>query len=369
MKTSQPRLSIRGAIGLGYAAVCAIVTGLSYATWIPFENVSRRPKSTYKYIMFGLGRAFMRNLSREHEVWAMPTTDSAYETWCKKNAIVPRSDVLPDGTKAHWLGSKDADTVMLFFPGGGYNHPMTTEHVSFLNEHLTQINAKAPSPSRPILSVLILSYSLAPEHPYPRQLIQATDILHHTLSILELPPSRLILCGDSAGGGLIFCLLSHLLHPHPSNCVPRPPKLNVPFKGVALLSPWVNLATTSDSMRRNARKDGIEDISLARWGDAFLGGKERDAWNCPSVAESGWWKSLSAIARNVFIVVGGDEVMLDDINDMSAVLESECGDIIQSVVIPDECHNSPLVEKQFLRFDDVAMDTEYQMWLERLLWT
>ena len=51
------------------------------------------------------------------------------------------------------------------------------------------------------IKVFVVEYRLAPEHPYPAALDDAMDAYGYLLSG-GYEPSRIALCGDSAGGGL-----------------------------------------------------------------------------------------------------------------------------------------------------------------------
>jgi hypothetical protein len=46
-----------------------------------------------------------------------PPTDDAYLTWCKNKGVTPNSEVLEDGTRAHWIGSSKASKLILNFHG------------------------------------------------------------------------------------------------------------------------------------------------------------------------------------------------------------------------------------------------------------
>lgn len=46
-----------------------------------------------------------------------PHTDDNYRDACKKKGVEPRSEVLSDGTVAHWIGKKSADKIILNFHG------------------------------------------------------------------------------------------------------------------------------------------------------------------------------------------------------------------------------------------------------------
>lgn len=84
-------------------------------------------------------------------------------------------------------------------------------------------------------TVYVPSYRLAPEHPYPaafEDVLAAWDELTE-----EVDPSRIVIGGDSAGGGLTMQLLVHLRdqgRPMPACAV--------------LLSPWVDLSGSGPTM-------------------------------------------------------------------------------------------------------------------------
>jgi hypothetical protein len=47
----------------------------------------------------------------------LPTTDEAFADFARRKNFAPQSVVLADGTKGHWLGSQDAEKVVVYFHG------------------------------------------------------------------------------------------------------------------------------------------------------------------------------------------------------------------------------------------------------------
>ncbi|KAM5539947.1 hypothetical protein V8D89_006450 [Ganoderma adspersum] len=86
--------------------------------------------------------------------------------------------------------------------------------------------------------LLSLDYSLVsqsddePIHPFPTQLLEALSAYYHLVHELNIPPKRVILIGDSAGGHLALALQRYLLQ---SNVLPSP-------GGLILFSPWCDLS-------------------------------------------------------------------------------------------------------------------------------
>lgn len=114
------------------------------------------------------------------------------------------------------------------------------------------------------IAVLLPAYTLVPDAIFPTQLQQVAVVLLHLLRQSNRDPSRIMITGDSAGGGLVFTLLSHILHPRAD--VPRI-TLASPFRAVFVFSPWVSFCTEFPSFAENAAKDALEDSMLRMGGD------------------------------------------------------------------------------------------------------
>ena len=100
---------------------------------------------------------------------------------------------------------------------------------------------------------LNVDYRLAPEHPYPAAL---SDALAAYRWLLDggTDPGDVVVAGDSAGGGLAAALLVKA----------RDEGLPLPAAGV-LLSPWVDLAMTGDSVTTRAEVDVRQEPAGTKW--------------------------------------------------------------------------------------------------------
>ncbi|QRV80404.1 carbohydrate esterase family 10 protein [Ceratobasidium sp. AG-Ba] len=94
--------------------------------------------------------------------------------------------------------------------------------------------------------VFAVNYRLAPETRFPGALHDAVHAYRRLTDELHVPPSRIIVAGDSAGGGLTLALLMYL----------RDEGYELP-SGAILFSPWVDLTMSCDSWDSNAAYDVV----------------------------------------------------------------------------------------------------------------
>lgn len=123
-------------------------------------------------------------------------------------------------------------------------------------------------------------------------------------------PSDIILQDDSSGAHLVLAVLSLLAHPHRHKGIATL-TLNENLRGALLLSPWIDFQLNHESFHTNADRDAISAKSLGLWAQALLGDSQGDEYSHLAEAPAGWWRVLPV--ENIFIGVGGDEVLLDSI--------------------------------------------------------
>ncbi len=142
-----------------------------------------------------------------------------------------------DGIPAAWIGTPgaEANRTILYLHGGGYVIGSITTHRDLAGRLARAAAAR----------VLLIDYRLAPEHPYPAALEDATKAYRWLLKE-GTAPEHLVIAGDSAGGGLTVATLVAL----------RDAGLPLPAAGVCL-SPWVDLEGIGPSMTTKASIDPI----------------------------------------------------------------------------------------------------------------
>jgi len=159
------------------------------------------------------------------------------------------------GIPGEWATAPDLPAtapVLLYLHGGGYFACSPQTH-----RPITGFYAKAG------FRVFVPDYRLAPEHPFPAALNDATAAYQGLLAEGH-DASRIAVSGDSAGGGLSAALLLDLR----AQGVPLP-------AGAALFCPWTDLAGTGASVRENAGWDAIFWAPGLATGAAFyLGGQD-----------------------------------------------------------------------------------------------
>lgn len=142
---------------------------------------------------------------------------------------------------------------------------------------------------------IVPNFRLAPEHPYPAGLADAVATYRWMLS-QGADPTRIIVAGDSAGGSLALALLHRL----------RASSLPLP-KLAVLISPWLDLACSGESMEENRSFDWINrEISL-RMAELYAA---KDQWTDPCV--SPFFMDLNGFPL-IYIQAGEAEVLRDQI--------------------------------------------------------
>lgn len=236
----------------------------------------------------------------------------------------------------------DPQGIILTFTGGGYVVPASPGHLQILLEIKDTLVAQGSD-----TAVFLLAYNLAPERKYPTQLQQAVEALRYLIETTGRSPSDITLGGDSAGGNLTLGVLSHISHPHPDV-----PALNLSSKlhAALLISPWCSFNTHTQAFKTNAEKDMFDGRTLNRWSGAFLGSDSPfagDFYNEPVLAAPSWWEPTADVIEEVLIWAGGNEVLLDGIEEFSKRFTKGFGGKggrVSTVITPNAAHVEWVVE-------------------------
>ena len=253
-----------------------------------------------------------------------------YAQYMKKTKQPPRSVKLGDsGGYGHWIGSPDAENVLVWYHGGGFGLPANRGYFKFF----TRLLADAEKANKS-LSVFCLSYTLAPHAQYPVQLRQAVECLRHVLQ--DHRPENVLLGGDSAGGNLVGGVLSHLAHTHPEI---KPVELSGSLKGAVLLSPWTSLDTEfPEDIEIDFSGDLITQYVAEPWAGGYLGSAQRDFYTDLSRAPAEWYAAFPV--ESMLVCAGGTEIMYPMLEEL--VKKMREGREVEFVVGERECHVAPV---------------------------
>jgi len=181
--------------------------------------------------------------------------------------------------------SSDETRAILYFHGGGYvlGSPAT---------HRSLVALVADAAGCPVWS---MEYRLAPEHPFPAAV---EDGMASYSALLEqhIDPSRVIIGGDSAGGGTTL-----------ATALMAKDKGLPGAAGLMMLSPWVDLTQSGRSYESQAEHDPmVRKQGLDRMAGVYLNGSDPNHRYASPV-----FSDLSGLPP-MLIQVGPDEVLYSD---------------------------------------------------------
>jgi acetyl esterase/lipase len=220
----------------------------------------------------------------------------------------------------HWLdvGGPDEGRVLLYLHGGAFVAESPVAHCSLLARLCRGARARG----------FYVAYRLAPEHPYPAAPDDCLDAYRYLLA-QGIPASRIVIAGDSAGGGLTVTTAMRI----------RDLGLPAPA-GLVLISPLLDLTFSGKSVRRN---DGLDPLFRAPVVDALgpiyvPGGNVRQPYVSPLHGHV-------AGLPPALVLVGSSEILLDD-----SVRFAARADDVELQVWHDMPHIFPIVD----RLDEAA---------------
>lgn len=176
----------------------------------------------------------------------------------------------------------DNDSVILYLHGGGYGMGSIKSHKKMAARIARACKTQC----------LIIEYRLAPEHPFPAAVEDAFYAYQWLLS-KGFRPEKIVIGGDSAGGGLTLATLLKIKEQN----MPQP-------LAAFCLSPWVDLSASSPQMDHYQDKDPfIDKESIKIWGHRYAGEDVKHPLASPLFAD------LRGIAP-VLVQVGTCEILL-----------------------------------------------------------
>ena len=181
-------------------------------------------------------------------------------------------------------GDAAYEHVIFYIHGGYYVYQMGSEQVALMNRLTRQTNSLAVIPM----------YPLAPFHTAESGHEMMLRLYEQVCS--ENPGKKIILMGDSAGGGYSLALAENLAR----NGMVQPDEL-------ILLSPWVDVTMRNPEIADYQEADPMLTVTMGKMsGEAWAGSLPTDDWRVSPINGD-----LSQL-RNVSIFVGTRELFYPD---------------------------------------------------------
>ena len=193
------------------------------------------------------------------------------------------SDDLIEGVTCYWFvpDSVSKNRIIIYLHGGMFVLGSIESYKAMVSHFASAFSAK----------VLFIEYPLAPEKPFPNAIEDIFKVYQEI--IRKYPDGKIVVMGDSAGGGLSATLIK----------MASKEKLQMP-SSVVLLSPWIYLRGNTESYETRKKLDPIlTKDKLMEYGGYYAGNN----WDG---ADPGQFTFNSF--PPLLILVGSNEILFDD---------------------------------------------------------
>ncbi|KAF1326591.1 Monoterpene epsilon-lactone hydrolase, partial [Globisporangium splendens] len=188
------------------------------------ESMTHEPAATrFRRVTEFLGNIAGRAASRAHGTLVEPEIANGLEhLWIR-------------ATGTSTAGGRQRNTqrfVVLYYHGGGYVVYCPRYFIAHCNllraTILDQLQAQFPD-ANVELDVFIANYRKAPLHPFPVPAEDAVLAYEFLVQRHKIAPNRILLAGDSAGGGLVMSTLLRLRDAGKSSIIPLAAMITCPY--------------------------------------------------------------------------------------------------------------------------------------------
>lgn len=208
------------------------------------------------------------------------------------------------------------DQVLLYFHGGGYVMGSPATHKAML-ARLSQLTGRV---------AWLPAYRKAPENPFPAAVEDALAVYEALCK--AGPAARIVLGGDSAGGGLALALLGEICR----RDLPQP-------AGTFVFSPLTDMTFSGASFAENARADVMLPVGRARdMEEMYMAGGD------PGDPRASPLRAAFQGAGPVWLCVGDTEILVDDTRRMAERLRAQ-GVAVHETVEHDLPHVWPMFQR------------------------
>ena len=214
-----------------------------------------------------------------------------------------------------WIfpNEQKSDGIVLYLHGGGY----VAGDIKYAKGFGTTLAVKNG------IRVFCAAYRLAPEFAFPAALDDAVTSYKYLLES-GFPAEKIIVAGESAGGGLVFALMLKLK------------ELNLPLPaGLIALSPWTDLTLSGESYTYNVKNESLLTKNrLEFFASLYAADDAANPYISPLFGD------LSDFPPSL-IISGGDEILLEDSIRIHAKL-LEANNQSEILVTPKMWHVYPM---------------------------
>lgn len=189
----------------------------------------------------------------------------------------------------------NTDVVMLYLHGGAYMANITRQHWDFTEQLIIRTKA----------TVVVPDYPLAPEAVFTETYAFIENL--YAAILAEYPSKRIILLGDSAGGGLAFGFVQQL-----RNEGKKQPEQ------VILFSPWLDISMRNPLMIPIDKEDNILSIK----GLQIAGQKYAGTADLKDFRVSPLYGSLKGLCR-ISVFTGTKDILNPDVKKLKELMNEQ----------------------------------------------
>lgn len=204
---------------------------------------------------------------------------------------------LVDGRSVYRWSPKQkiSDKTVLFIHGGGYMFNILRQHWNFVAQVIRRTNC----------SFIVPDYPLSPAVTYKESFVMMR-LLYDSL-IQEIGTEKLILMGDSAGGGFAMALCeqnNELKIAQPSQLI--------------LIAPWLDISLSNPEIKKVIKKDPLLDVeSLVKIGQVWCGSIKSDNYLVSPI--NGDLRNLPQMS----LFIGSHDILVADSRKFKLLLENQ----------------------------------------------
>ncbi|MFC5428936.1 alpha/beta hydrolase [Paraburkholderia denitrificans] len=277
---------------------------LAISVKVLFRRMIGKPLVREWPISFEIGTLFWRaQFNRAFALKDIADGRAYLDSLITRTDMRPAVEIRPAGEgepRGDWFipSEQTSDITMLYFHGGGYTFyaGVTREFIALL-AHWLGVRIFAPD------------YRLTPEHPHPAQLDDGLEAYRFLLR-QGVDPSRLVVCGDSAGGHLTLMTLSKL----------RDAALPQPALAIGI-SPWTDTGLRGASQFGNDHYDLVQGYMTLQFSAWLKGEGQYENADLSPINQS-----FEGVAP-IYIQAGGKEILVDMIREFAQTVQDQGGRI------------------------------------------